>query len=77
MDVSKWTVRTICLPGSVLTNLFGADGSVGIWHGTYLVDSKKYECIYGNISWFGLAQAANYVEVIGNRETARLWIERA
>lgn len=50
----------------------GADGSVGIWHETYLVESKNYECIYGNMPRFGLAKAANHVEVIGNRETARL-----
>lgn len=50
----------------------GADGSVGIWHETYLVESKQYECIYGNMPRFGLAKAGNHVEAIGNRETARL-----
>lgn len=50
----------------------GGDGSVGIWHETYLVDSKKYECIYGNMPRFGLAKAANHMEATGNRETARL-----
>jgi hypothetical protein len=50
----------------------GADGSVGIWHETYLVGAKQYECIYGNMPRFGLAVAGQHVEAVGNRETARL-----
>jgi hypothetical protein len=32
----------------------GADGSVGIWHETYLVPAKQYECMYGKYAglWF-------------------------
>ena len=52
----------------------GSDGSVGIWHETYLVDAKKYECVYNNMPKFGLAQATKHFEAIGNRETARLRI---
>ncbi|MFZ1129682.1 MAG: DUF4188 domain-containing protein [Terriglobales bacterium] len=50
----------------------GADGSVGIWHETYLVGAKQYECVYGNMPRFGLANAGEHVAAVGNRETARL-----
>ncbi len=49
----------------------GADGSVGIWHETYLVDAGNYETVYGNMPVFGLAAATSHVEAIGRRETAR------
>ncbi|HEY4959456.1 MAG TPA: DUF4188 domain-containing protein, partial [Terriglobales bacterium] len=44
----------------------------GIWHETYLVNARQYECVYGNMPLFGLAAATNHVAAIGNRETARL-----
>jgi hypothetical protein len=50
----------------------GADGSVGIWHETYLVDPDKYECVYGNMPAFGLGAAMEHVEAVGARETAHL-----
>ncbi len=50
----------------------GADGSMGIWHETYLVQARQYECVYGNMPVFGLARATQHVPAIGNRETARL-----
>jgi hypothetical protein len=49
----------------------GSDGSVGIWHETYLVDAGKYEVLYGNMPVFGLAAATSHVPAIGRRETAR------
>jgi hypothetical protein len=49
----------------------GADGSVGIWHETYLVEPGKYEAVYGNMPRFGLAAATNHVPAVGRRETAR------
>jgi hypothetical protein len=49
----------------------GADGSVGIWHETYLVEAGQYECVYGNMPRMGLAAAAEHVPAIGARETAR------
>lgn len=49
----------------------GSDGSVGIWHETYLVDAGKYEALYGNMPVFGLAAATKHVPAIGRRETAR------
>jgi hypothetical protein len=49
----------------------GSDGSVGIWHETFLVDEGKYEALYGNMPVFGLASAAKHVPATGRRETAR------
>src|SRR5947199_6081996 len=33
----------------------GNDGTVGIWHETYKVEAGQYECIYGNMPLWGLA----------------------
>jgi hypothetical protein len=52
----------------------GSDGSVGIWHETYLVNAGQFECVYGNMPLLGLAAATAHVPAIGNRETARLRI---
>lgn len=49
----------------------GTDGSVGIWHETYMVEAGRYEAIYGNMPVFGLASATKHVPVVGKRETAR------
>jgi hypothetical protein len=49
----------------------GSDGSVGIWHETFLVDPGKYEAVYGNMPVFGLAAATKHVPAVGRRETAR------
>lgn len=48
----------------------GADGSVGIWHETYLVSAGQYECVYGNMPRRGLARAGEHVPATGRRETA-------
>jgi hypothetical protein len=50
----------------------GADGSVGIWHETFLVDAGQYECVYGNMPRSGLAAGTEHIPAVGNRETARL-----
>jgi hypothetical protein len=39
----------------------GKDGTVGIWHETYLVEPGKYECLYANMPRFGLGAAADLV----------------
>jgi Domain of unknown function (DUF4188) len=52
----------------------GSDGSVGIWHETFLVQAGQFECLYGNMPRYGLAAATEHVPAIGNRETARLRI---
>lgn len=48
----------------------GADGSVGIWHETYLIDAGRYECVYGNMPRFGLARAGAHQPAVGAKETA-------
>jgi hypothetical protein len=50
----------------------GGDGSVGIWHETYMVSPDQYECVYGNMPEFGLGKALEHVPAVGRRETARL-----
>jgi hypothetical protein len=47
------------------------DGSVGIWHESYLVGPGRYEVVYGNMPVFGLAAATAHVPATGRRETAR------
>lgn len=49
----------------------GADGSVGIWHETFLVQAGQYECVYGNMPRSGLALAGEHVPAVGAAETAR------
>ena len=49
----------------------GADGSVGIWHETYMVSPDSYECVYGNMPKFGLGAAMEHTEASGRRYTAR------
>ena len=49
----------------------GSDGSVGIWHETYVVEPGHYEAVYGNMPVFGLAAATSHVPATGRRETAR------
>ena len=49
----------------------GADGTVGFWHETYMIEPGKHESVYGNMPRFGLAAAAKHVPAVGRRETAR------
>lgn len=49
----------------------GADGTVGIWHETYLVAAGQYETLYGNMPRFGLAAATEHVPATGRHATAR------
>lgn len=48
-----------------------ANGGVGIWHETYIVERGNYESIYANMPVFGLAKATEHVRAVGGRETAR------
>ena len=48
-----------------------SDGSVGIWHESYLVEPGRHETIYNNMPVFGLAKATEHVRAVGGRETAR------
>ncbi|MDQ3508788.1 MAG: DUF4188 domain-containing protein [Actinomycetota bacterium] len=49
----------------------GSDGSVGVWHETYIVEPGNYEAIYVNMPILGLAKATEHIPAIGRRETAR------
>lgn len=49
----------------------GADGSVGIWHETYIVEPGNHEAIYDNMPVFGLAKATGHLPATGRRATAR------
>jgi len=49
----------------------GKDGTVGIWHETYLVEPGKYETIYGNMPLFGLAAASTHVRAEGGLSAAQ------
>lgn len=49
----------------------GADGTVGIWHETYLVEPGQYKAIYANMPVFGLAAATKHIPAVGRKEPAR------
>ncbi len=49
----------------------GDDGSVGIWHETYLMEPGNYECVYGNMPRFGLGAVMEHVPAVGYYHTAR------
>jgi hypothetical protein len=49
----------------------GTDGSVGIWHETYLIEPGRSECMYVNMPRFGLAAAAAHVKAEGRLAAAR------
>src|SRR5215218_2926865 len=57
-------------PWKKFNQAIGADGTVGIWHETYTVNSNQFESVYGNMPKFGLAAAMEHVPAIGRRETA-------
>lgn len=54
----------------------GGNGSVGIWHETYMVTPGQYECIYANMPRFGLARAAQHLQAQGRLNSARSRIGR-
>lgn len=47
------------------------DGSIGIWHETYLVEPGKFESVYGNMPPFGLGAASNIVPATGRLMQAK------
>ena len=47
------------------------DGSIGIWHETYLVEPGRHECIYANMPAYGLAAATTLVKAEGRLAGAR------
>ena len=48
----------------------GSDGSVGIWHETYMVSPGRYENVYNNMPAFGLGRAGILQPATGKRESA-------
>ena len=49
----------------------GDNGSVGIFHETYLVKAGQYEAIYANMPPFGLARAGQSTPAVGRMNSAR------
>jgi hypothetical protein len=47
------------------------DGTIGIWHETYLIEPGKFECIYGDMPPFGLAAATTMVKAEGRLAQAK------
>ncbi|MBE9004809.1 DUF4188 domain-containing protein [Fortiea sp. LEGE XX443] len=54
----------------------GNDGSVGIWHETYIIEPGHHKAIYGNMPAFGLAAATKPVPIIKRTDTARERVQR-
>ena len=48
----------------------GKDGSVGVWHETYLAKPGTYENVYVNMPAFGLGKAGVLEKVAAKREAA-------
>jgi Domain of unknown function (DUF4188) len=48
----------------------GTDGTVGIFHETYVVRAKSSECIYNNMPRFGLGRAFDHVPVAARGQAA-------
>jgi hypothetical protein len=49
----------------------GGNGSVGIFHETFLVEAGRYECVYANMPPFGLGRAGKIVPAIGRMQHAK------
>ena len=54
----------------------GGNGTVGIWHESYLVEPGKFETVYANMPRFGLGAAVNHVPAMGRMQDARSRLER-
>jgi hypothetical protein len=48
----------------------GSDGSIGIWHETFLVQAGQYEAVYNNMPPYGLGKAGTLVSASGKKLTA-------
>jgi hypothetical protein len=48
----------------------GTDGSVGIWHETYVANPGTYENIYVNMPAFGLGKAGTAYPATGGKQSA-------
>jgi len=48
----------------------GTDGSVGIWHETYMGSPGTYETVYANMPPFGLGKAGTLCPAVGGKQSA-------
>lgn len=48
----------------------GTDGTVGIWHETFVVAAGAYESVYINMPAFGLGRAGSLEAATGNKHSA-------
>lgn len=49
----------------------GGNGSVGIFHETFLVQAGQYETVYANMPVFGLARTTGFIPAIGRMQHAK------
>jgi hypothetical protein len=49
----------------------GGNGTVGIWHESYLVEPGKFETVYANMPRFGLGAAVGHIPATGRMQDAR------
>ena len=54
----------------------GGNGSVGIFHETYVVKDGQYESVYANMPRFGLGKAGEMVSAVGRLQTAKSRLQR-
>jgi hypothetical protein len=47
------------------------NGVVGIWHESYKVRAREYECIYHNMPPYGFGKVGKLVGATGRRQTAK------
>lgn len=64
-DQSHWPAWT------AFNKAVGNDGTVGIFHETYVVEAHHHETIYVNMPPFGLGALAGMQPATGSRQTAR------
>ena len=62
--VHKW------LPVAKAMPAVGTDGSVGIWHETYVASPGSYESIYVNMPPVGLGKAGTVCPATGAKQSA-------
>lgn len=49
----------------------GLDGTIGIWHETYVIGPGQHESVYHHMPAFGLSRALPRVRAVGSLRTAR------
>ncbi len=64
-DAQHWPAWT------AFNRRIGNDGTVGIYHETYVVAAGAHETVYGNMPPFGLGRVSGLVPATGSRNAAR------